>query len=125
MRKLTTHQATGLNEALAVEVLDKPGEGGACHLYRIRQITPPNAEQGFSPLVIHFQEGPIREAGVNGVSNEALLAIVEDRLRKFQAGDFACIENKIAMTHVLGALQWLRQRTLDREQRGVEGTNQP
>jgi hypothetical protein len=33
-----------------------------------------------------FQNGPIAEVGVNGVTHEVLLAIVADRLRSFQKG---------------------------------------
>lgn len=33
---------------------------------------------------IHFQEGPIKENGVNGVNNEDLIAMVICRLEHFQ-----------------------------------------
>ena len=75
MRSLTSHKVNGLNDELVVSVLDKPGLGGACHKYRIASL---------DVLVdIEFQDGPISEAGVNGISQEALLAIVEDRLIGF------------------------------------------
>jgi hypothetical protein len=73
---------------------------------------------------IYFQQGPIAEAGVNGVSNEALLAVVEDRLQGFQAGEFANRETAIALTKVQEAIMWLHKRTRDRIARGVEGTHQ-
>jgi len=74
--------------------------------------------------LIRFQNGPIQESGVNGVSNEALLAIVEDRLLGFQSGQYACRENAIAVTKIQEAMMWLQKRTRDRVARGVEGTNQ-
>jgi hypothetical protein len=73
---------------------------------------------------IDFQNGPIKEAGVNGISNEALLAIVEDRLACFQSGEYACRENAIALTKIQEAMMWLQKRTRDRVSRGVEGTMQ-
>ncbi|MBQ3257823.1 MAG: hypothetical protein IJA67_10470 [Oscillospiraceae bacterium] len=72
---------------------------------------------------IHFQEGPIKECGVNGVCNEDLLNIVIDRLEHFQNSEFSCRENAMAITKLEEALLWLRKRTMAREQRGVEGTH--
>ena len=130
MRLLTDHKLNGLNDALTITVLDEPGPGGACHVYEIdhagdsHEKTPINTE-------IRFQNGPINEAGVNGISGEALVAIVIDRLRGFQygptqlptaRGEFACRENAIALTHMEEALMWLQKRTRDRIARGVEGT---
>lgn len=72
---------------------------------------------------IHFQEGPIKEAGVNGVMNEDLIAMVICRLDHFQQSEFACYENDLAITKLEEALLWLRKRTMGREARGVEGTH--
>lgn len=76
-----------------------------------------------SPLAeIHFQEGPIKECGVNGVNNEDLIAMVICRLQGFQDSEFNCRENAMAITKLEESLMWLRKRTNDREARGVEGT---
>lgn len=135
-RELTSHRVNGLNEALTIEVLDEPGFGNACHRYLVRFIGPPIADEFVSHpgpqterdrerrVAVEFQNGPIQQAGVNGISNEALLAIVEDRLLGFQAGQYACRENAIALTHIQDAMMWLQKRTRDRLARGVEGTNQ-
>lgn len=72
---------------------------------------------------IHFQEGPIKECGVNGVCNEDLINMVIDRLEHFQKSEFSCRENALAITALEEALLWLRKRTMGREQRGVEGTH--
>ncbi|MEI6100830.1 MAG: ABC transporter ATPase [Eubacteriales bacterium] len=74
--------------------------------------------------VIDFQEGPIKENGVNGVANEDLIAMVIARLQGFQNSEYACRENAVAVTKLEEALMWLRKRTLDREARQVEGTSQ-
>ncbi len=73
--------------------------------------------------VIDFQEGPIKECGVNGVANEDLIAMVICRLEHFQKSEFSCRDNAIAITKLEEALLWLRKRTMGREQRGVEGTH--
>ncbi len=119
MRELTSHKVNGLNEALRITVLDEPGAGGANHKYGIDLL---GGESNSGPL-IPFQNGPIAEVGVNGVSQEALLAIVEDRLKCFQAGQYACRENAIALTHIQDAMHWLHHRTRERVARGVEGTS--
>ena len=127
LRELTSHKVAGLNESIKIEVLDDPGDGGACHHYRMTHPGPsgpinPSGDPSYSE--VYFQNGPIAEAGVNGASQEALLAIVEDRLKSFQAGPYACRENAIALTKVQEAMHWLHHRTRERLARGVEGTSQ-
>ena len=127
MRTVTDHKLNGLNDALNITVLDEPGQGGANHHYRIEghalDLNPSCGLNPVRPGDIIFQNGPIQEAGVNGLSGEALLAIVIDRLRSFQAGQYACRENACALTHLETSLMWLQKRTRDRMARGVEGTN--
>lgn len=126
MREITSHKVNGLNEALKISVLDEPGQGGACHKYVISTPSKPLRQELSHPAVqceIDFQNGPIAEAGVNGISGEALLAVVEDRLKSFQAGPYACRENALALTHIQDAMHWLHHRTHERMQRGVEGTH--
>ncbi|MGN2368943.1 Acb2/Tad1 domain-containing protein [Clostridium cagae] len=72
---------------------------------------------------VNFQEGPIKENGINGVCNEDLILMVLTRLESFQQTEFRCRENACAITKLEEALMWLRKRTLDREARGVEGTH--
>lgn len=126
-RKLTSHQVDGLNEQLTIHALDNPGSGGASHHYRIVATNPRNLSiksQIEISTQITFQHGPIAEVGHNGISNEALLAIVEDRLLGFQSSDYACRENAVALTHIQTAMMFLQKRTRDRMARGVEGTSQ-
>jgi hydrogenase maturation factor len=127
MRELTSHKVNGLNEAIKIEVLDEPGQGGACHHYRMTHPGPtgpinPNGDPSYSE--VYFQNGPIGAVGVNGISQEALLAIVEDRLKSFQAGPYACQANADALFHVGMAIETLHKRTRERLARGVEGTHQ-
>lgn len=125
MRELTAHKVNGLNDVLRIEVLDEPGAGNACHVYGITSDEPRRADQPPAvTLPIRFQNGPIQEAGVNGVSNEALLAVVIDRLEGFQKGQYSCRENALALTKLQEAMHWLLHRTRERTARGVEGTHQ-
>lgn len=72
---------------------------------------------------IRFQEGPIKESGVNGVCNEDLIAMVICRLEHFNQTEFRCRENSMAITKLEESLLWLRKRTIGRANRGVEGTH--
>lgn len=73
--------------------------------------------------IVNFQEGPIKENGVNGVANEDLLGMVLCRLEGFQNSEYKCRENALAITKIEEALMWLRKRTNARVKRGVEGTS--
>lgn len=123
MRELTSHKLNGLNDSLRIVVHDEPGQGNACHKYSIHDYVAGGNGPCQVNCYINFQDGPILESGVNGISNEALLAIVEDRLLGFQSGEYSCRENAIALTHIQEAMMWLQKRTRDRMARGVEGTN--
>jgi hypothetical protein len=132
MRTIEDHKVNPSNDALTITVEDAPGSGGACHLYRITGFnTATNVSDPFTArhgqpaehATVLFQNGPIPDVGVNGVTHEALLAIVADRLRCFQAGPFATKANACALTHIEEAMHWLHQRTLERMRRGVEGTH--
>lgn len=124
MRTLKDHIVEGdsANHQLQVLVLDEPGQGGACHEYRI-QLNEGTETSSGQRCNISFQNGPIKEAGVNGVTHEALLAILIDRMRSFQAGPYSNRANAIALTHFEEGLMWLQTRTRERIKRGVEGTH--
>ena len=110
------------DEHALVVCFDEPGAGGASHRYGIVGMPDTdNAEEVFAN--VKFQEGPVHESCWNGCQNEDLLLIVRDRLQSFQAGDFSCRENALALTAIEQALQWLHQRTFDPEKRKVEGTS--
>jgi len=132
MRKLTDHIVEGdsANHQLSIVVTGKPGQGGANPRYQIEGFdtttnpSDPNSEDPYTGLDVLFQNGPIKEVGVNGVTQEALLAIVIDRLRSFQAGPFASDHNEQALSACRHALWHLQARTRERIARGVEGTHQ-
>lgn len=117
MRKITDHKVNPANDRIDITVMDEPGAGGASHHYA---VDVNGSENG---LDIHFQNGPIAEAGVNGVTQEVLLAVIIDRLRSFQAGPYACPENADALASCEEALAALLSRKKSRMARGVEGTH--
>ncbi len=132
-RFLTNHKITPANENPTTNILDAPGAGGANHLYHITGFNsrtnpsdPWTARHGqpAEHSTILFQNGPVPEVGINGVTEQALVAIVIDRLRSFQAGPFACRENALALTKLEESLHWMHARTLNRMARGVEGKNE-
>ena len=120
MRKLNIGTEDRFTEII---VKDEPGQGGACHEYRVAEIAENKDERVPMFALISFQNGPIKEFGINGCHQEDLLAIVIDRLQSFQAGKYACRENALALTKIQEAMHWLNHRTNERVNRGVEGTN--
>jgi len=133
IRKLTAHIQSPFDSELEVLSNDDPGPGGAHHEYRIirhyeRDVPglhgfPHKVEGTTIVAALSFQNGPIKEVGINGITHEVLLAILIDRLQAFQAGPYACRENAIALTNLEQALMWLHERTRKRLARNVEGTH--
>ena len=69
---------------------------------------------------IDFQDGPIPKSGVNGLTNEALITILGNRI-EYLDRKFPCDENKTALKHLRHALDALNAGTRDRRARDVEG----
>ncbi len=74
-------------------------------------------------ITFKIQNGPIKQVGVNGCQVDDLLHVVRRIVSELNK-NFPCRENSCAITKIDEALMWLRERTRDRETRGVEGTNQ-
>ena len=132
MRELNSHKVNPASDTLKIEVLDEPGSGGAHHCYSItgfdyamNRSVPDKRQYGDlkdeDTAIVLFQNGPIAEVGVNGLTHEALLAILIDRLECFQKGNFANPYNQRALEHLVGAQESLKDRTRERMTRGVEG----
>lgn len=134
MREITLHKGDEVNAGLTITADDRDElYGTTSHNYTLtRQISlvkSPGEESEETSIAyvenIAFQRGPIKEVGLNGVTDEALLAVIIDRLEGYQAGRFACHETLQALGNAQQALQWLQSRTAYRALRGVEGTNEP
>ena len=127
-RELTDHKVNPANDRLTVRVIDEPGSGGANHAYMIEgfdNTTNPSDvdDMDANQCLILFQNGPINEVGINGVTHEALLSILCDRMRGFQSGPYASADNAEALACMEQAQTALQRRTKARMARGVEGTH--
>jgi hypothetical protein len=102
------------------EMLRNPGEDKPLppgHFYQVGWLDKNGDWQGD---IIRFQDGPIPANGVNGLTSEALLAIIIHRTSTLN-GQFPCDENENAIKHMERALALFNERTAKRKARGVEG----
>lgn len=74
-------------------------------------------------LTILFQQGPVPNVGINGVTPEALLLCVQHLFEGYQTSTFKCQENEDVLEGVGKAIAAIRARTAGRVERGVEGTH--
>ncbi len=126
-RTIKTHMGSSLNDDLVLIAMNPPDNQVAPCEYRISVDRPPTREWLGRDTTLHvldFHTGNPAD-GINGISNEVLLAIVRDRLECCQRSKFACDENKRALLNVILAMDALAWRTIKRKERGVEGTQTP
>lgn len=104
------------HNGVAVNAISRLADGTDVegHVYQV--LAGPHASQ------IDFQRGPVLVNGVNGLTNEALLAVLIHRTQ-FLNGKFHCEENDAAIHYMKQALINLEVRTARRMVRGVEGQN--
>lgn len=69
---------------------------------------------------IMFQNGPVSDNGINGLTNEVLLEILLHRTAVLDSR-FPCHENKMALKHMREALVFLDMRTKRRSKEGNTG----
>jgi len=101
-----------------------PMAGNASHRYELR-VNAPGKDASIISGLLQFQHGPRDERGsLPGVTNEAVIAVVIDRLRGFQSGPYACRENALAITKLEEAMHWLQRRSIERMKQGVLGKNE-
>lgn len=116
------HDGFGLNESIEI-LTDVPDASGAAHQY-LAIISHSNSTPATEVARIQFQQGPRNVEGSRpGVTEAALLAILIDRLRGFQAGPYGCRENAIQLTKLEECLHWTKARAAERARRGVLGKN--
>jgi len=73
---------------------------------------------------IDFQEGPVKEAGVNGVQDYHLLQIIRERLVNSINSKYTTHELELALDYVEAAIMQLNKRTVARQLAKKEGTSQ-
>src|SRR5437763_5991173 len=105
--------SAGLSEIkpLKIECIGKAARGGANNLYEITGFR----YTGFDNKTVHtlsipFHTGDPKE-GFTGVTMEALLTVVIDRLKGLQTGLYPCVENDHALEYIQAGLQQLHNRT--------------
>jgi len=90
----------------------------------IGQDPEPFYRSGPTVATLQFQNGNPHTLGINGLTNEHLLAILYHRIGVLDA-KMPDQENKIAKHYVKSALTALERRTKARQARNVEGTDAP
>ena len=102
------------HNGVAVNAISKLADGTDVEGHQYQVLAGPTI------LTVDFQRGGVATNGVNGVTNEALLAILIHRT-EFLDSKFGCDENKWAIGWMKKALMSLEARTARRITRGVEG----
>lgn len=119
LRQVTHPMIDGFTSEFLEVYAGPDGAGSAPHYYEVRA-----AVEG-DPVVLlqlFLQEGnPQDQAiGLNGIGNQTLVLIALDFLKKANAGEFACRETSVVITKLEEAMQWTKQREMDRRARGVQ-----
>ncbi|NDM09805.1 hypothetical protein [Acinetobacter baumannii] len=102
------------------EVVEGITEYKQGHYYKISPNVEVQNANDFE-ISIHFQDGPISDHGVNGVTSEALLKILIHRT-KILDENFPSEFNKQAIVHMESALKEFNKRTEERRASGVADT---
>lgn len=114
-------------DALRTERPDMFRPDGSMHYHLFeKEIRPHNfiyVRHDVNSISFTLQNGPIKEHGVNGCQVDTLIEAAQTILKGLDQY-FPCSENTMAMAALRDACDWLKKRKLNREQRGVEGTNQ-
>ncbi len=132
LKKLDTIQKhNNLNDVYRTDI---KGPGGGYHRYFVVPHDEPcmdiiedapDCVPAAAVCVVRFQNGPRSlDTSEHGTLDSDLLEIVRDRLKAFQAGEYATRENACAITHIEEALMWMNKRAEDRAARGVLGTTE-
>jgi hypothetical protein len=74
---------------------------------------------------VTFQEGHLKEAGVNGCFVEDVIQVALDRLLFFQSQSLACVENDETIRAIREALTWQGYRRQARIEQGVANSYSP
>lgn len=120
MYEITSHKLSVVNNRLMIAALDDAGDG-SIHRYAVTgfdtsenpsAINRNGTRRKQTALSILFQNGPVDEVGVNGVTLEALFAIAIDQLEIQNAAN-PCSEFELALEHARESLKAIHDRTRD------------
>ncbi len=99
--------------------------GAMDHVWFEETIRPHNfvyVRHDKNSIAFTIQNGPVREAGVNGCQVTTLIAAARHMIKELNAL-YPCKENSMTITKLEEALMWQLERTTGRLARGVEGTS--
>lgn len=103
-RELCLHQVNAVNKQIHIKSI-----GGGTSEYEIVFVGRKGGECLWDELCLKFQEGAEKDVGVNGLTNEALLAILIDRLQHSS--------HTQALEKLQEARLWLCKSAIDRSTR--------
>jgi len=86
---------------------------------KVRKFVNINHDE--NTITFKMQNGTIKEAGVNGCQVDTIIEAAKKIIYGLNK-NAPCNENELAINKLDMALQHLKERTRDRERRGVEGT---
>jgi hypothetical protein len=118
MREITGHTVFEDNP-IRIVAMDEPSASGCSNHYVIEGYNSETHQSDTAPanhqtrLEILFQSGPPPVVGFNGVTVEALLCVVADRLQGFQNGIHPHVANEHALDHIKIALGSLHGRSFE------------
>lgn len=105
---------------------DKFNESGAMdYKWFEKDVRPHNfvyVRHDVNSVSFTIQNGPIKEAGVNGCQVDTIIETARIMIDKLN-DKFPCRENAVVLTKLDEALMWLEKRKKDRINRGVEGSS--
>jgi len=113
----------------AVNKTDDAGNPSGGSVGLVITADPPQYN-GLHALMVHWQDGPRGQEGTdellppNGAFVEDVLWAALQRLEFFQNSKYRDRGNALAITHIEGALQALKDRQLERSHRNVEGKHE-
>jgi hypothetical protein len=112
---IDTHHVEGYDYNINIKAVPVERYGLPSYTY---QLTKDYADKSWYQYIkeLSFQVGDPKVYGVNGVTNEALLAIMIHRLQRFQDNPKThCVENNEAIFYMKSAIDALytRQRRLE------------
>lgn len=120
---IASGDAGGKNiEAFGVDAMSNAPKRFVISGFNAQTNAAAEAGDNLVACVILLQNGVIPEVGINGVTAEDLLKVVEEIYVCFQEGKFACQENEEVLQHVRAAQGALQKRLSRRAAEGTEGT---
>lgn len=119
--RVTCHLNPDPNAPIEPLVVYRQGQPNQSDIFTTYRLSSNEGSNDAFHHVLTFRKGNVSP---KGVTNEALLAVVLDRLESAQAGKCPCDENAAAINHLWRALGSLHARTMRRCCEGTIGTQE-